>query len=85
MHLSKQTRRTDNDENARNGVRFWLAFEYMGTKNIAAVATTQAKYLPGTWYLFSTIYMYRYVGHVFSAIEKSDLDQVLSRKRPISR
>ena len=26
-------------------------------------------------------YMYRYVGHVASAIEKSDVDQVLSRKR----
>ena len=30
-------------------------------------------------------YMYKYVGHVISAIEKSDLDQVLSRKRPSSR
>ena len=30
-------------------------------------------------------YMYRYVGHVVPAIEKSDLDQVLSRKRPSSR
>ena len=29
--------------------------------------------------------MYRYVGHVVSAIEKSDLDQVLSRKRLCSR
>ena len=28
--------------------------------------------------------MYRYVGHVVSAIEKSDLDQVLSRKLPSS-
>ena len=30
-------------------------------------------------------YMYKYVGHVVFAIEKSDLDQVLSRKLPISR
>ena len=29
--------------------------------------------------------MYRYISHVVSAIEKSDLDQVLSRKRPRSR
>ena len=28
---------------------------------------------------------YRYVGHVVSVIEKSDLDQALSRKRPRSR
>ena len=26
-------------------------------------------------------YLYRYVGHVVSTIQKSDLDQVLSRKR----
>ena len=30
-------------------------------------------------------YMYRYVRPVVSAIEKSDLDQVVSRKRPRSR
>ena len=30
-------------------------------------------------------YMHRYVGHIVSAIEKSDLDHVLSRKRPSSR
>ena len=30
-------------------------------------------------------HMYRYVGHVVSGIEKSDLDQVLSRERPSSR
>ena len=29
-------------------------------------------------------YICRYVGHVVSAIEKSDLDQVMSRKRPSS-
>ena len=33
-------------------------------------------------YLYTYKYMYRYVGHVISAMEKSDLDQVLSRKRP---
>ena len=35
----------------------------------------------------SVIYIYvpRYVGHVVSAIEKSNLDQVLSRKRSRSR
>ena len=30
-------------------------------------------------------YMYRYVGHVVSAIERSDSDQVLSRKGASSR
>ena len=30
-------------------------------------------------------YTYRYVGHVVPAIEKSDLHQVLGRKRPSSR
>ena len=31
------------------------------------------------------VYIYGYAYHVVSAIEKSDLDQVLGRKRPSSR
>ena len=34
-----------------------------------------------TKYMFTC--MFTYVGHIVSATEKSDLDQVLSRKRPI--